>query len=92
MSNKIPISSSEIFVGQKIHGLVQSSSNKTVAVYGGKQIRTCIIDTGQSILTINNEQIQCDDWILALIWMKHDTEFALLTAHNVVQVFCFYFK
>lgn len=76
--------------GQKIYGLVPSKCLKKILVYGGKQYTVLSIDNihedvENQIQTLF-EPIVCDDWLHSALWIDRDETVAVLTAHNVVQI------
>lgn len=73
--------------GQKVYGIMLSSCDSKLLVFGGKQFTILTVkDLGEDLIIDNDkEAIICDDWLHSGVWISHN-KVALLTAHNVVQV------
>ncbi|RVE43646.1 hypothetical protein evm_011686 [Chilo suppressalis] len=76
--------------GQKIHGLVPNEVRDYVLVFGGKQFSVLSLECPKSDeddLRVARivEPVVSIDWLHSAAWMKDDT-MAVLTAHNIVQV------
>nr|XP_013189534.1 unnamed protein product [Amyelois transitella] len=68
--------------GQKIYGIIPLLQSNKLLVYGGKQF-VVVLEHGEFVRLL--DPVVCDDWLHSGIWIN-DNEIALLTAHNVVQI------
>lgn len=60
------------------------STKSKVLIFGGKQFRVVEVESENSLICTSNPVI-CDDWLHSCIWTSLN-KIAVLTAHNVVQV------
>ncbi|CAH2046714.1 unnamed protein product, partial [Iphiclides podalirius] len=75
-----------VLEGQKIYGIVPNNDKLKLLVFGGKQFK--IIERtkqGSSLFDFSPGSIVCDDWLHSGVWLP-EMHIAVLTAHNVVQI------
>ncbi|XP_013139419.1 PREDICTED: WD repeat-containing protein 6 [Papilio polytes] len=76
----------KILEGQKIYGIEIFEDGSTLLIFGGKQYIVLKRSNQESqLFDFSPGSTVCDDWLHSGTWLS-STKVALLTAHNVVQI------
>ncbi|XP_068617481.1 tRNA (34-2'-O)-methyltransferase regulator WDR6 [Battus philenor] len=75
-----------ILQSQKVYGIVPDKNRSKLLIFGGKQYRIFTrSNLEQNAFDFSPGIVNCNDWLHSGVWLA-DREIALLTAHNVVQI------
>ncbi|CAH2085062.1 unnamed protein product [Euphydryas editha] len=78
-----------VLKGQKIYGIKSTNSGSKFIIFGGKQFSIVELNFNYGEETVLERQVLCpvvcDDWLHSGIFIS-ENKVALLTAHNVVQI------
>ncbi|CAG5002704.1 unnamed protein product [Parnassius apollo] len=75
-----------VLEGQKIYGIIPIKDKSKILIFGGKQFKVIHRSNLElRLFDFSPGSILCDDWLHSGVWTS-DNKIALLTAHNVFQV------